>query len=335
MKALVICTAGGIGDVLLATPLMRALRDRYDEVVALTSPAHRSVLSAQTMLSDLWIDDRGFTAQAGRIAAAHFDAAVVTWASLRSAALPFVGRVPVRVGQTRRAYSPLFTVRVPVRSEFGDRMTHWTQILLDYARAIDCDAKDATPSFPLTQADRDHARQLLGESGIAQPYVVLHPTRGIAAAHARWPSNGLIELGRALRAQTGCALVVTGTRSDGDVAEAVAREAGGISLAGKTSLAAFGAVAESARAVVAMDSGPMHVAAAVGAPTVGLFPLQSDEPDRWAPLGRRTAVVRATYPCPPAHRKETCPDFACVAALDVPAIISALGGLLETADEQA
>jgi ADP-heptose:LPS heptosyltransferase len=72
----------------------------------------------------------------------------------------------------------------------------------------------------------------------------------------------------------------------------------------------------------------MHVAAATGAATVGIFALQSDEPDRWAPLGPRTALVRASYPCPPAHRKETCPDFACIAALDVPRVVATLGGLI-------
>jgi ADP-heptose:LPS heptosyltransferase len=72
----------------------------------------------------------------------------------------------------------------------------------------------------------------------------------------------------------------------------------------------------------------MHVAAAVGAATVGIFALQSDEPQRWAPRGRRTAVVRASYPCPAWHRKETCPDFACVRRLDEDAVIAALDGLL-------
>ncbi|MBD5604309.1 MAG: glycosyltransferase family 9 protein, partial [Candidatus Eremiobacteraeota bacterium] len=102
---------------------------------------------------------------------------------------------------------------------------------------------------------------------------------------------------------------------------------GAISIGGATTLGEFGAIAAGARAVVAMDSGPMHVAAATGAPTLGIFALQSDEPDRWAPLGPRTAVLRATYPCPPNHRKETCPDFACVAALDVPRILASVRAL--------
>jgi ADP-heptose:LPS heptosyltransferase len=328
VKALVVCTGGGIGDVLLATPVMRALRTRFAEVVALTSPAHHEILANQPELSEVWSDDAGFAAQAGRIAAARFDAAVVTWATLRSAALPFVARVPVRVGQARRLYSGLFTHRVTVRSELGDRTTHWTQILLDFARAIDCDVNDPNPSFPLDAVARAEADRLLGAGGIVEPYVLLHPTRGIARLRARWPGGGLASLGRALIAHTGCALVVTGTARDAPIAAEIARSTGALCVAGLTTLGGFGALAERARAVVAMDSGPMHLAAAVGAPTVGIFALQSDEPDRWAPLGPRTAVVRASYPCPPQHRKETCPDFACVANLDVPRILAAVSGLV-------
>jgi len=335
VKALVICAGGGIGDVLLATPVMRALRARYDRVVALTAPAHCDVLSRQPDVSEVWSDEVGFAAQAGRIAAAHFDAAIVTWATPRTAALPYAGRVPVRVGQARRLYSRLFTHRVIVRSELGDRTSHWTQILLDYARAIDCDLADARPAFPLDDVARAEAARLLAEGGIVGPYVVLHPTRGIARLRARWPAGGLAALGRALMAQTDCALVVTGTALDGTIAAEIARSTGALCVAGRTTLAGFGALAERAHAVVAMDSGPMHVAAAVGAPTVGIFALQSDEPDRWAPLGPRTAVVRATYPCPPQHRKETCPHFECVANLDVPRVLSALSGLMAAQAEPA
>jgi heptosyltransferase-1 len=327
MKALVICTGGGIGDVLLATPLMRALGARY-EVVALTAPAQLEILSRQTMVSDVWVDDRAFGAQAARIAAAGFDAAIVTWATLRAASLPFAARVPIRVGQARRLYSPLFSHRIVVRSELGDRTTHWTQVLLDFARALDCDVDDATPSFPLAEAECTEADRLLIESGVERPFVLLHPTRGIAATRACWPTVGLVALARGLREMTASALVVTGTDADAPLAARIANEAGATSLAGKTSLGTFGALAARARAVVAMDSGPMHVAAAVGAPTLGIYALQSDEPDRWAPLGLHTAIVRPTYPCPRNHRKETCPDFACIAMLDVSRILAALSGLI-------
>jgi heptosyltransferase-2 len=328
MSALVICTGGGIGDVLLATPVMRALRERFGEVTALTAAAHREVLANDPDLARVWTDELPFGEQAARIAAQRFDAAVVTWASPRAAALAYVARIPRRVGQARRLYSPLFTQAVKVKSEFGDRTTHWTQILLDFARALGCDVADATPVFVVDEGSRQSVASKLRVAGIHGSYALLHPTRGIAAVSQRWPTTRLSELARALAAAHGVAVIVTGAESDRALAERIARDGGALSFAGDTSIAEFGALAEGARAVVALDSGPMHVAAAVGAPTVGIFALQSDEPDRWAPLGPRTAVLRATYPCPPAHRKETCPDFACIAALEVPRVLAAVGGLL-------
>ena len=331
--ALVLCTGGGIGDVLLATPVMRALHARYGRIVALTTPAHRDVLAAHPLLAEVWTDEVPFPEMAAQIARAEFTASVTTWATLRSAALPYVARVPVRVGQARRFYSRLFTQRVVVRSEMGDRTTHWTQILLDFARAIDCDAPGGMPEFYVADAARATLATTLAEVGVTEPYVVLHPTRGIAAAHERWPVARLGDLARTLHAAFGARVVVTGGGADRAIGDAVARAGDAISLGGRTTLAEFGALAAGARLVIAMDSGPMHVAAAVGAPTVGIFALQCDEPDRWAPLGVRTAVVRASYPCPPGHRKETCPDFACIAALDLEAVVAAASGLLARGPE--
>jgi ADP-heptose:LPS heptosyltransferase len=328
MNALVVCAGGGIGDVLLATPVMRALRARYERVVALTAPAHRDVLAGNPDLADVLVDDSSFLEMRRRISRGRFDVAVVTWATARAAALPFAAGIPVRVGQSRRLYSPLFNRRVTVRSELGDRTTHWTQVLLDYARALGCDVEDATPVFAFDERASSEAEALLADAGVAGEYAVLHPTRGIAAARARWPTERLGMLGRTLRDAFALPIVVSGDAADRSIAESVATKAGATSLAGRTSIGAFGALAAGARFVVAMDSGPMHVAAAVGAPTVGIFALQSDEPERWRPLGRRTEIVRPSYPCPPSHRKETCPDFACVRELAIGPVIGAVGRVL-------
>ncbi|MDQ2908271.1 MAG: hypothetical protein M3R44_02855, partial [Candidatus Eremiobacteraeota bacterium] len=171
MSALVVCAGGGIGDVLLATPVMRALRVRYGDVVALTAPAHRDVLANDGDLAEVWTTSSSFEADVRRAAARRFDAAVVTWASLRSAALPFRARIPVRVGQARRLYSRFFTRRIVVRSELGDRTTHWTQILLDFARALGCDVADATPIFTVDEESRLRLGAKLTAARVARPYV--------------------------------------------------------------------------------------------------------------------------------------------------------------------
>ena len=321
-RALLVAAGGGIGDTLMAGVVAHALRTRYAAVDAVVLATHADLAAHIPAI------DR--TIVLGAPLPARYAAAVVTWATLRTALLPWSARIPVRVGQARRLYSPLFTARVVVRSELGDRTTHWTQILLDYARAIGCDTADDRPQFVVRDDEREAARLLLRARGVSGPYHVLHPSRGLSAHRSRWPVEGFVALAARLAARDGLPILVTGSPEDAPIADAIAAGAGSgvVSVAGATTIGAFGALAESARVVLAMDSGPMHVAAAVGAPTVGIFALQSDEPDRWAPRGERVAIVRPTYPCPPGHRKETCPDFACVRELDGTRILSALDGLL-------
>jgi len=321
-RALLVAAGGGIGDTLLAGVVARALRERFAAVDAVVLPAHVSLAQHIPAIDEV--------VPLGATLPARYAAAVVTWATLQTAFLPYRAGILVRVGQARRLYSALFTQRVVVRSELGDRATPWTEILLDYARALGCDLADPKPEFAVRAEDAAGAEALVRVHGAGSGFTVLHPTRGLSAGHARWPTAGFVALARRLIARDGLPVLITGAPEDAPIAAEIAAGAGrgAISIAGATSIATFGALAARARAVVAMDSGPMHVAAAVGAPTVGIFALQSDEPDRWAPRGRRTAVVRATYPCPPDHRKETCPDFACVRELDVDRVLAVLDGLL-------
>jgi ADP-heptose:LPS heptosyltransferase len=322
-RALLVAAGGGIGDTLLAGVVARALRGRYAAVDAVVLPAHVGLAQRIPAFEGV--------VPLGAQLPARYAAAVVTWATLRTAFLPFAAGIPVRVGQARRLYSRLFTQRVVVRSELGDHTTPWTEILLDYARAIGCDLADPIPEFALRDQDGVEAETLLRVHGVVPgEFLILHPTRGLSAGHARWPIAGFVALARRLVADAGRPVLITGAAEDAPIAEAIAAGAGrgAIPIAGATSIGAFGALAIRARAVVAIDSGPMHVAAAVGAPTVGIFALQSDEPDRWAPRGPRIAVVRPSYPCPPAERKETCPDFACVRELDADRVLAALESLL-------
>ncbi|HEY6326556.1 MAG TPA: glycosyltransferase family 9 protein, partial [Candidatus Cybelea sp.] len=126
-------------------------------------------------------------------------------------------------------------------------------------------------------------------------------------------------------------VLVTGSPSDVRFADAIADLAqlpDVVAVAGKTSVGGFGALAQRAAAFVGITTGSMHVAAAVGCPTVGIFPFQSDFPDRWAPLGARTAIVRPSFPCHKGDTKEHCRDYACIAQLDEPRILAAAESLI-------
>lgn len=323
-KALLYCAGGGIGDSLVATVVARALRQRFATVDALTLEGHRATLERVPDVDDVLVDDLGDErALAHRVAARAYDACVVTWATSRTARVPQLAKIPIRVGQSRRLYSFRFTHRVLVRSETGDVTSHWSDILLDYARALDCDTGDHRYRFIPTPEDENEAGRLVTPS---EAFILLNPCNAIASKRGIWPVEGWASLARALHERYASPILVSGSPADAPITEAIARD-GVVSIAGWLGIGAFGALAQRARAFVGITTGSMHVAAAVGCPTVGIFPFQSDFPERWAPLGERTAIVRPSYPCHRGDTKERCRDYACIAHLDVPRILAAVESL--------
>ena len=322
-RALLICAGGGIGDSLLASMVAAALKRKFDSVDALTSAGHVDVLSRNPYISRVLVDRNSVLQMAGDIRQRDYDAAVVTWATTRTALLPWLARIPVRVGQSRRTYSALFTHRVPVVTEQGDTTTHWSMVLLDYAKALHCETSDVRPQFPVTDEEISAADALLQSVGVGE-FALLHATCSWSTKRPMWPLDGWLSGAQALQRRFGWPVLTCGSPTDAPIGRALAKELGSPSVAGLTTVGSFAALAQRSKFVVSMHSGPMHIAAAVGAPTVGVFPLQVDYPDRWRPLGPRVALVRARYDCPKSHLIETCPDYACVRALDSRDIVAAV-----------
>jgi ADP-heptose:LPS heptosyltransferase len=325
-KALLYCAGGGIGDSLVASIVGRALRSRFERVDALTLPAHRETLLRVPDLDAVYSDEGEERAVAAALAERAYDACVVTWATARTARIPELAGIPMRVGQARRLYSNRFTKRVTVRSETGDVTSHWSDILLDFARAIGCDTADRRYRFVPTLEDEARARAVLPNPGI-----ILNPCNAVASERGIWPVAGWASLARALTERYDVPVAVAGAPADAAIANQIVDLAGDeriTSIAGRLGIGAFGALAANARAFVGITTGSMHVAAAVGAPTLGIFPFQSDYPERWAPLGPHTEIVRASYPCHKGDTKENCPDYACIANLDIPRIVAGTEALM-------
>lgn len=330
-RALLYCAGGGIGDSLVASVTGRALLQRFERVDALTLPGHRGALERIPEYGDVLIDNGDPAAVAAQVQERAYDACVVTWATAHTATVARRSGIPIRVGQARRLYSTSFTHRVVVRSETGDITSHWSDILLDYARALGCDTDDRRPHFEPNAADIAQAQALRERLQLDGPFAIVHPTCAASVKRGFWPVQGWIVLVKALRERYGVRVLISGAPDDVPLVEPVCDATGADLLAGQTTIGGFAALARDAFAFAVMHSGPMHVAAAVGAPTAGIFPLQVDFPDRWRPIGPRVSVVRASYPCRAGERIETCPDYACVAALDVPRVIAAIDTLVSKA----
>ncbi|HZM29419.1 MAG TPA: glycosyltransferase family 9 protein [Acidimicrobiales bacterium] len=154
--------------------------------------------------------------------------------------------------------------------------------LLAVAEAAGCPPAGDELELPVTAAERARAARVAGEG---RPLACLHP--GASRACNRWPADRFAALGDHL-AGRGMAVVLTGTAGESRVTAAVAgaMQAPALDLAGRTDIGTLAALFERARVVVSNDTGAAHVAAAVEAASVVVYPATGD-PDRWAPLDSR------------------------------------------------
>ena len=295
-------------------------------LTVVTTPYAAPILQDRPDVRDVIADDGSMSAGdlGAALASRSFTHAVVFWSTARIASAIRRARIPIRVGQARRLYSWSYTKRVTVRTENGDVTSPWTDVHMDYARVLGAtpEPADFTIDIRPRAADAARADAVLAAASIAGPVAVLHAARGLDLDRVSWPTDRFALIGDAIAAEFDLPVVLTGSAADEPTISRIAASMRGphALVAGKTDLMALAALLGRASIVVALDSGPMHIAAALGAPTVGIFALRTDLPDRWAPLGPRVAVVRPSYPCPAWHRKENCPDFACYAAL-APAVV--------------
>lgn len=318
---LLLVLVAGIGDFVLATPAIRAIAAGYPdaEIVLLTTPQAADLARPCPYLHEVvpfdlrayrpdergagWAGWRPFRAVTADLRSRRFSLAVnlyrvATWAGAVRMAL-LLARVGAErtAGRWSRGRGVIFDLRSPDRP-------HEMDAVLALAGALGCRPDGAGPALWIPEPSRHAALARLAGMGIApsSPYAVLHA--GSNKPEARLPEGAAVDIGRRLGQVMRCAVLLTGDRREAVLAERLAAQIGGgaRSLAGQTSLLELAAILEGARAAVTTDSGPMHVAAAVGTPLVVLF--GPGEPDRFGPRGRagQIAVLQGTrYPRDPVR----------------------------------
>ena len=198
---------------------------------------------------------------------------------------------------------------------------HVLELYLAAARHFGAAARVPRHRFARDEAAEAWAEALLGELGRAPGLVNL----GASKPANRWEPERFGRLARALVEELDVPVCLTGGPTDRPAAERARAEAGARvrDLVGATSLRQLVALSRQARLFVGCDTGPMHLAAAVGTPVVALF--GPADPARTGPFGTGHRVLRVPPPCAPCERK-TCdqPRHACMEDLTVELVLAAV-----------
>jgi lipopolysaccharide heptosyltransferase I len=326
-----------LGDVTHALPVLHLLRKRYPaaKISWLVAPYCSGLLEGHPDLDEVILFDRKRFGTAWKNPAAgldlirfkrdlrrrQFDWVIDLQGLFRSGWLAWHTRAPVRIGfANAREFAWLFyTHRVPIPT----LEQHAVDRYLKIAAAAGCDDEPVEFHFPVTDSDRAAVSDLLGH---VEPFAVLMP--GANWDTKRWDPDKFEALVAPMRERFGLQSVVAGGPDTIDLAMKIPSA---INLAGKTNLPQLVALLERASLVIANDSGPMHIAAALNRPLVTLF--GPTNPIRTGPYGRPDSVVHVDIPCSPCYSRH-CSHTSCLRWLGIEPVLAAAEQQLNAAPSE-
>lgn len=289
-----------LGDVLLATPALRALKAAYPtaRLSVLVNRGTDAVLRGNEDVDEIIPLDRGSIYEQTRFVwqmrRRRFDTVVDLTDGDRAAILTWITGARVRIGfnaeerWTGRCYTAV------VRPEAG---AHRIERDLAALVPLGAAAQSAVPRLRLTPEDDAKADRLAGQLGLARDrsWVVIQP--GARYWFKAWPPERFAELADRLNGRFGCQILVGGSPEEEPLARSVVRQAKSplLTIAGRTDVRTLAALLKQAALFVGNDTGAMHIAAAVGTPLVALF--GPSNPKEWGPRGGPSEVIYKGLDC--------------------------------------
>jgi lipopolysaccharide heptosyltransferase I len=326
---------GALGDVVHAIPVAAALRRAFPaaRIDWLVSAKHREILDLVPVIDRrLVINDRGgasggtsIVAAIGELRRSRYDVAIDLQGLIKSAVLARSSGAPRVVGfssrYARERAARLFYTDAydPGRGGlFDPRETrHVVDINLGLLSVLGI--KATTREFPIEDIDSDAARSVRQQTG--GRYALLNP--GAAWPNKRWPPARLAAIAIALRARHGLmSVVLWGPGEETLAAEVVASADGAAVVSPRTSIADLVALARRAALMVSGDTGPTHIAAALGTPIVGIY--GPTRPARNGPMSPRDITVSRDSVCQCHHLRRCKLDRMCLLDIEVAEVVDAV-----------
>jgi len=324
-----------VGDVVMATPALAALRGgcRGAHIAAVAKPKLAELLDGMGLFDEAINHGGRYSlrqafALAPRIRRGRFDTAVLFTNSFGSALAVKLAGVPRISGYARDMRSLLLTDRIEPPREGGRIVPEsMTRYYLRLVRLLGLEAPEAPMRLVATDSDRRKADRALAAAGLAagRPYVVLIPGASFGPSKM-WPTHYYAALGRMIEeARLGQCVALLAPDEAGLAGDFVS-DGNGAARPIVTGLSELKGIIAHAVAVVTNDTGPRHIAAALGAPVVTI--IGPTDP-RWGATGCPHEVTLAKPPeCAPCMKPVCGREHECMTAIKPTEVFAALKGLL-------
>jgi len=317
---IVVRSPSWVGDAVMSVPALRELQ-RLLPAAHLTiaaPPGTADIFADADFVDDVIVSQPKFLPSVRRLRTGKFDLALLFQNSFASALVSFAARIHFRIGYDTDRRGMLLTTAVPVPSWKSERHEsfYYLNLIAELERLLFRSDKiaSAEPRFDLSVSEnrKEGARQFLSEHGLSvdKPLAILCPG-SVNSRAKRWPAERYAELSDRL-IEAGVNVALIGSPSELEVSRQVvnAGKREPIVLTGQTSIAEVVAIISIGNVLVTNDTGPAHIGAALGTPTLVIF--GPTNPLTTYPFSANAQIIREPPDCAPCMLRDCPIDHRCM-----------------------
>ncbi len=339
IKRILVSRTDRIGDVLLSTPAIKALREAYPNayISVVVSPYAKDVVHGNPHVDEVLVYDKdkkhkGWFSSwrfSRALKKKDFDLAVILHPTNRMHIVTFFAAIKQRVGYDRKL-GFLLTKRVAHTKHLGEK--HELDYSLDLLRPIGILPKDRALHMPLKQESEIWADAVLRKNGIKQHDKILAINPGASCPSKVWPADRFAHVADVLADKHNFKIVVLSGPKDVKLADEFMSyiKHPVVNLAGKTSVSQLASVLKRSRLFISNDSGPVHIASALDIPVISIFGRSQKglSPKRWGPVGAKNKVLHKDIGCVECLAHNCIKEFACLKAITIDEVVDAAEEIL-------
>ncbi|MBN3039328.1 MAG: glycosyltransferase family 9 protein [Candidatus Omnitrophica bacterium] len=330
-----------IGDVLLSTPVIKSLRMRFPQshITMLVRPYTRDIVIGNPYLSEVLIYDKyGKESSLWRsllfalgLRKKKFDVALMLHPTNRVHLMAFIAGIKRRIGFNKKL-GFLLTEKIEHKKQEGKK--HELEYTLDLLRVFGKGAEDCSLFMPIREDSEIYIEDLLSSKGWRknEKIIAIHPSASCPSKV--WPTERFANIAKKIALEFKVKIAVVSGPDDVDIGRRLIKlsDIPFMDLAGKTTVSQLASLFRRCSLFISNDSGPIHIAAAVGTPVISIFGRRQPglSPCRWGPKGKGDIVLHKDLGCVPCLAHNCQRGFACLKAISEEEVLSAARKILRT-----
>ena len=345
INRIVVRAPNWVGDAVMSVAAFRELRRLFPNahITVVSKPGTSDIFRDADFIDEVLVYERGLSSiwqQVREWKQRHFDLALLFQNAFQAAAISFLARVPQRIGYDTERRGLLLTQQIAVPPTKNERheIFYYLNLVAQLERALfdssSTEVREPQFQIAVSKERKEAARKLLAAHADADRTLVLLCPGSVNSRAKRWPADRYAALADQL-SESGTTVALIGSPGELEVSKQVVSLAHRppVLLTGKTSVAEVTALISIADVLVTNDTGPAHIGAAMGTPTLVIF--GPTNPLTTRPFGPAGQIIRHPPDCAPCMLRDCPIDHRCMTAITPEAVFQRTTELIRRHEEVA